>query len=119
MLRQQIGVDARLIVEPFQIRSRNQLDQVLVPLLVFAEQHQVVVPVRGGALLVPLLRYIHLAPNHRMDAVRLRRVIKLHRSEQVAVVGHRHRRHLLFDHDLHQLVDIARAVKQRIIGMAM
>jgi hypothetical protein len=50
---------------------------------------------------------------------RLGRVVKLHRSEEIPVIGHCHRGHLLFDHDFHQLVDIASAVKQRVVGMAM
>ena len=51
--------------------------------------------------------------------VRLGGVVELDRAEQVAVIGHGDGGHLLLDHDLHQLVDIAGAVEQRVIGMAM
>ena len=45
MPRQQILIDARLVVETVQIAGRDQLDQVAITLLVFAQQHQVVVTV--------------------------------------------------------------------------
>ena len=46
MLRQQILVDARLVVKPVQVAGRDQVDQVLVAFLVFAEENQVVIAVR-------------------------------------------------------------------------
>src|SRR5579871_1119026 len=50
----------------------------------------------------------------------IRRHSRLRRSaEQVPVVGHGDGRHLLLDGDLHQLIDIAGPVEQRIIGVAM
>jgi hypothetical protein len=54
-----------------------------------------------------------------VNALVMRFVIKIDRAEEIAVIGHRHRRHFLLGDDLHQLFDIARAVEQRIIGMAM
>ena len=116
---QQVVIDARLVVEAFQVRGGDQLDEVAIAFLVFAEQHQVVVAVGIAARLVALLRNVHLAADHRMDALRLGGVVELHRAEEIAVIGHGHRGHLLLDHDLHQLVDIAGAVEQRIVGMAM
>jgi hypothetical protein len=35
------------------------------------------------------------------------------------VIGHGDRRHLLLDRDLHQLVNIAGSVEQRIVGVAV
>src|ERR1035438_3557876 len=78
-----------------------------------------VVAVRGAARLVPLLGYIDLAANHRMDAGVLRGVIEFDRAEEVAMIGHGDGGHFLLDHDLHQLVDIAGAIEERIVGMAM
>jgi hypothetical protein len=119
VLRQQVQIDARLVIEPLQVPRRDQLDEVAIPLLVLAQQHHVVVAVRIRARLVPLLRNVHLAPDHRMHSRRLGRVIELDRAEQVPVIGHGHRRHLLLDHGLHELVDIAGAIQQGIVGMAM
>ena len=54
-----------------------------------------------------------------MHARGLGGVIELDRAEEIAVIGHGDGGHLLLDHDLHQLVDIAGAVEQRIIGVAV
>ena len=42
VLRQQVVVDARLVVEAFEKAGGNQLDQVAVAFGILAEQHQVV-----------------------------------------------------------------------------
>ena len=65
VLRQQVDIDARLVVEAVQVGGGDQLDEVAVALLVFAEQHQVVVAVGVGAGLVALLRDVHLAADDR------------------------------------------------------
>ncbi len=119
MRGQQVGIDARLIVEALQVGGGHQLDEIAIPFLVFAEQHQVVVAIGIAARLVSLLRNVHLAADYGMNAGGLGGVIELHRSEEIPVIGHRHGGHLLFDHDLHQLVDIASAVKQRVVGVAV
>ena len=65
-----------------------------------------------------LLRDVHLAADHGMDALRFGGVVELDRAEQVAVIGHGHGGHLLLD-DRHQLGDFAGAIEQRVIGVAM
>ena len=119
MARQQVFVDARLVIETVQIPGRDQLDQVAITGLVFAQQHQVVVAIGIVLDALPLLRDVHFAADHRMDAVLLGLVVKLHRAEQVAVVGHSDRGHLLLLHLLHQLRDLAGSIEQRVVGMAM
>jgi hypothetical protein len=39
-------------------------------------------------------------------------VVKLHCAEKISVIGHRHGGHLLLDNEVHQLTDLASAVKQ-------
>jgi uncharacterized LabA/DUF88 family protein len=39
MLRKQIEIDARLVIEAIEIAGRDQLDEVAVSFLVFAQQH--------------------------------------------------------------------------------
>ena len=46
-------------------------------------------------------------------------VIKLDGAKEVAVIGHRNGGHFLLPHDAHQLLDVAGAIEQRIVGMAM
>jgi len=54
-----------------------------------------------------------------VDTLGLRRVVELHRAEEVAVIGHGDRGHLLLDHQIHQL-EISQAPSSReYIGMAM
>ena len=69
--------------------------------------------------LVALLRNVDFAADHRMHAVALGGVVELDRAEQVAVIGHGDGRHLLLDRGLHELVDVAGPIEQRIIGVAM
>jgi len=42
-----------------------------------------------------------------MHALFLRFVVKLDCAEEVAMIGHGHRRHFLMDHQVHQLPDFA------------
>jgi hypothetical protein len=53
--REQVLIDARLVVEAFEKGGGNHLDEVAVAFLVFAEQDQVVVAVGIAAGLVALL----------------------------------------------------------------
>ena len=46
---EKVLVDARLVVEAVEVAGGDQLDQVAVALLVFAQQDQVVVAVAVGA----------------------------------------------------------------------
>ena len=119
MPRQQILVDSRLVVEALEKSGRDQLQQVAISLLVLAQQHQMVVAIRIAAAGEALLRDVHFAADHRMHALGFGAVVKLHRAEKISVIGHRHGGHLLLDDEIHQLTDLAGAVEQRIIGMAM
>ena len=46
-------------------------------------------------------------------------VVELDRAEQIAVVGHGDGGHLLLCDELHQLRDLAGAVEQRVVGVAV
>jgi hypothetical protein len=117
--RQQVFIDAGLVIKPFEVTGRDQLDQVAVAFLVLTQQHQVVVAIGVALNVVTLLRDVYFAADYGMNAVLARLIIELDRSEQVAVVGHGDRRHLLLLRDFHQLRNFAGAVEQRVIGMAM
>ena len=119
MARQQVFIDARLVIETVQVTGGDQLDQVAVAGLVLAQQHQVVVAVGIALDGLALLRDVHFAADHRMDALLLGLVVELHRAEQIAVVGHGDGGHLLLLHLLHQLRDFAGSIEQRVVGVAM
>ena len=77
VLRQQLLVDTRLVVEPLGIAGRHELDQVVVALECFSEQYQVVlrftrVSTFGAAIAGG---NIHLAPENGIEPSRARMVI--------------------------------------------
>ena len=119
MTSQQIFINARLVVKAIKITSRDQIDEVLVAILRLGKQHQVVVPVRIGAGLVTLLGDVHLTANHGMNAFFVGFVIELNCAKEIAMVGHGDSWHALLLGDGHQLLDIAGAIQQRVIGMAV
>ena len=118
MAGEQVLIDAGLVVEAFQVGGRNQLDEILVALLVLAQQDEVVVAVGVGARLVALLGDIDLAADDGVNAFRLGGVIELDGAEQVAVIGHGDRGHLLLG-DRASAVDIAGPVEQGVVGVAV
>ncbi len=116
MRREQVLVDARLVVEALGVAGRDELDQVVIALAGRGEEHEVV----GGfprrpALRAPVTRsHIDFAAENRVDATLARLVVKDDRREHVAVLGDRHRRHLQLDRFVEQLLDPAGAVEQRV-----
>ena len=117
--REQVLIDARLVVEAVEIAGGDQLDEVAVAFLVFAQQDQVVVAVGFAADADALLGDVDLAADHRMHAVLLGLVVELDRAEEVAVIGHGDGGHLLLRHDLHELGDLAGSIEQRVVGVAV
>ena len=122
VLREQLLVDARLVVEALGVAGRHQLDQVVVALVGLREQDQMVLRLardcRSSCAGSPG-RHVDLAAENRLHAPLPRVVVKDHRREQVAVLGDRHRRHLQRGRLIEQLVDPARAVEQRKLGVEM
>ena len=116
---QQIFIDARLVVKAFEKRRGNQLDEVLVAFLVFAEQDEVVVAVGVGPGLVALLRDVDFAADDGLDSLRFGGVVEADRAEEIAVIGHRDGGHFLLGDDVHQLVDFAGAVEKRVVGVVV
>src|SRR5688500_795437 len=73
-----------------------------------------------SALLEPAAgRDVDFAPEDRLEPAIARVVVEDDRREQVAMLGHRERRHLEPDRLVQQLVDPARAVEERELGMNM
>ena len=116
---QQVEIDAGLVIEAVEVGGGDEVDEVAVALLVFAEEDEVVVAVGIGAGLVALLGDVDLAADDGVDAGGLGGVIELDGAEEIAVVGHGDGGHFLLDRDLHELVDIAGAVEQGVVGVAV
>ncbi len=120
VLLKKFAIDPRLVVEPRQVRLGAQHQQVLPPLVVLAQEHQVV-PALAATRIRPVLarlagrRDIRLHAQDRLDPLLLAGLIDRHRPEDVAVVRHPHRRHAKLGHAAHQLVDAVPAVQQRVL----
>ena len=119
MLRQQVLVDARLVVEALGVAGRHQLDQVVVALAGLGEQHQVIRGLaRRAALGAPIARGdVDLTAEDRIDPALARLIVEHDRREHVAVLGDRRGRHLQLHRRVEQLLDAARAVEQRVLGV--
>ena len=121
VLREEILVDAGLVVEPLGIARGHELDEVVVPLVGLGQQNEVV---RRLTYIAALRRpaagcNVHLAPENRLHAALLRVIVKDDRRKHVAVLGDRQRRHIQPCSLIEQLVDAARAVEQRKLGVTM
>ena len=118
VLREQLLVDARPVVEAFGVAGRRQLDQVLPPLVRLGEQHQVIrLRLAARSCRTAALRDVDLAAEDRLEAAIPRMVVEHHRREHVPVLGDRQRRHLQLHRFVEQLVDAAGAVEQRELGV--
>ena len=116
---QQILVDARLVIEPLRIAGGHELDQIVIALEVFSEEHEVVLRRPRVAALVETAagRNVHLAAENRVQPARARMVVEDHRREHVPVLGDREPRHLQPGRLIEHFVDAARAVEQRELGV--
>ena len=119
VLREQFLVDPGLVVEPLGVTGGDELDQVVIPLVGRREEDQVVRRLAGcSALRPPIARSnVHLTAENRIDSPLPRLIVKDDRREHVAVLGNRERRHLELHRAVEELLDAARAVEQRVLGV--
>ena len=115
MLREQVLVDPRLVIEPFGVAGRHELHEVVKALGGLREQDEMIRRLAGRARLVAPIsrRHIDLASEDGIDAPLPGLVVKGDRREHVAVFSDRHRRHLEFCGAVQHLADAAGAVEQR------
>ena len=120
VLRQQIVVHARLVVEAFEESRRHQLDQVAVAFVVLAEKYQVVRPLRlRPAIFAIVRRDVHFAADDRLHALACGLVIKICRRKKIPVVGDGHGGHPAPRRFFHKFLDPASPVEKRVIRMQM
>src|SRR5204863_8977626 len=85
VLRQQVFIDTRLVIEPLRVPRGDELDQIVIALVGLREQDQMVRRLPG----IPALseaaagRHVNLAPQNRLDAMLARVIVEDHRREQV------------------------------------
>ncbi len=109
---QEGAVDARFVVETFQLGGGGDLQQVVVPRVGFGEEKEVrrlaVSP--RIAVFHPARREVGLDPDHRPDSGRLGGVMEFDRAEQGAVVGDGEGGHAEFLRARDQTVDLSHPI---------
>ena len=119
VLRQQLFVDARLVVEALEVGLGHELDQVLVTGEIADEDREVVgtfvAAVLPAPLLAPTRRHVQLAAHDGLDAPLLSRLVEVDGTEEVAVIGQRDGRELQLLRLGHQLLELGGAVQQRVL----
>ena len=114
ILLEKLPVHARAVVVALEVAERAELDQIGVAGRRLREQRQVR---RALHLLVPVVRDIDLAPENRLHALLVRRLVEIDRARERAVVGERDGGHL----EPRRLVDECRnpagAVENGVLGV--
>ncbi len=114
MLFQQGIVNPGFIVKPVGKPGAHQLHQVLIALLVFAQEDQMAVFFGKGALIPHVGTDVYLAPDHRMNAVFFTGGVKINGTVKHPVVGDGTGGHLHVFQALYQMPDAAGAVQQAV-----
>src|SRR5205085_10771271 len=91
VLREQLPVDARLVVVALEVAGRGELDQVRIARVRLGQQGQMRVAL---LLRLPVVGDVYLAADQRLHALLRRLAIELDGARERAVVGQRHGRHL-------------------------
>src|SRR6476659_2167168 len=107
MGREQLPVDARLVVVTLEIARGGELDQVSVALVVLGEQREVRVPLDLGAAVVG---DVDLAAENRLDSGLSGLPVELDGAGERAVVGEPDGRHLEFSGASRERGDTARSI---------
>ena len=88
MLLENLAVDARLVVEAFEVCLRDELDKVVIATLVVGEHSHVEGRLIVGAAFVTAVRGdVHLAADDGLDSMLVGNLIEVDRSVHAAVVG--------------------------------
>jgi len=106
-------IDAGVVVKAFQLAGGGDLEQVLVALHVFGQQHQV----KGFFIFADVLieagarGKVGFQADNRLDAGRVGFLEEIQRAEHRAVVGQRHGRHAQFPRPGNQVCWFTKAVQ--------
>ena len=117
-LFQNLAIHAGLVVEAFQMRARDQLDQVLVAGIVLGEDGHVVRAALVGVSVVPTAgRDVHFASDDGLDALGLGELVEVYRAVHPAVIGNGEAVHAQLARSLNQRLEPAETVQHRVLGM--
>jgi hypothetical protein len=108
----------RGLAHRLDVAAGDDADEVPVALLAGGEQHQVidgVVPVTGPVAVAAGPGHVHLAAEDGLDLLLLAGLVELDRAEHVAMIGEGHGAHPLGLGARHQVLDLERAIEQRVL----
>src|ERR1035441_5448521 len=118
VLGEKLLAHARLVVEAVQGSLRSDLDQIAVAFFVLGQHQEVVVGVAlGCGAVIVFLADVEFAADDGLHAGVLRRVDKVDRAKDVAVVGHSHGGHSKFFYSLAEFLDVTGAVEHGIVDV--
>src|SRR5262249_4478651 len=121
MLREELAIDARLVVEALQVCSRHEPHEIRVARAVPREHGAVT-----GALVAAVLsRALEAAPGRDVEftaddglhAGLYAAGVEIHAAEEVAVVGQRDRRKMKLLRPLDQSLEAGGAIEEAVLGM--
>jgi len=122
MAGEEFLVDPGTIVKPFDIGLAQQVTEVVIPLVVLDQEEEVkMMGVAAVACLVEPAagRRVDLAAQDGLDVAGLGLLEEGHRSEDVAVVGQGHGRHLVLVGRFHQGGHLRGPVQYAVFGVVM
>src|SRR5438874_726975 len=111
-------VDPRPVMKSVEMRGRNQFNKIVITDFVARKQREVIgrFAHRIWPIFMRMGRYVRFAADDRLDAGALRFLIKFNCTIEIAVIGHRDRRHFKSGRLFHQLFHSNGAIQQRIFG---
>ena len=120
MFGEQFVIHAGFVVETIEVSSGNQLDEILVALLVFAEQHQMIGALRArAAIFVIVRRDVHFAADDGLHAVRSGLVVEICSCEKIPVIGYCDGGHSAARGFGGEFADFAGAIEKRVVRVQM
>ena len=117
VLAQEGVVDPRLGVVALEEGQAAHFEQVPVAVVVARQEGEMPLLLRLGILDEPIGHHVGLETDDRLDARRCGLLVELHRAAEDTVVGHGHRRHAVLHALAHEVVDLARPVQSRVVGV--
>ena len=115
-------VDARLVIEPFAVTDRRQLDQVLKPTAVHRQQREMGAGfLHAGRFFVATVarRDVSFQAENGVDVVGFAGRVEIDGPEKVSVIGNRQRRHALLFGLLDQIGNAVGPVEQAEVCVAV
>ena len=120
VLGEQLVIHAGFVIEAVEISGGNELDEILVALFVFAEQHEMVRAFRAGAAIFVIVRRdVHFAADDGLYAMRRGLMVEICGGEKISVVGYGDGRHSTARGFGGEFADFASAVQKRVVRVQM